>query len=57
MNKVHVKTPMHDPRTEDRTEQSTNPQLNNKQKTDQALMEPAPSNVSTCSHLVNNTFK
>ncbi|KAJ6932362.1 hypothetical protein NC651_007943 [Populus alba x Populus x berolinensis] len=46
---------MHDPRTEDRTEQSTNPQLNNNQKTDQALMGPAPSNVSTCSHLVNNT--
>jgi len=44
-------------RTEDRTEQSTNPQLNNKQKTDQALMGAAPSNVSTCSHLVNNTFK
>jgi hypothetical protein len=57
MNKVHVKTPIHDPRTEDRTEQSTNPQLNNKQKTDQALMGPAPSNVSTCSHLVNNTFR
>ncbi|KAJ6932242.1 hypothetical protein NC651_007840 [Populus alba x Populus x berolinensis] len=37
---------MNDPRTEDRTEQSTNPQLNNEQKTDQAFMGPAPSNVS-----------
>ncbi|KAJ6932297.1 hypothetical protein NC651_007889 [Populus alba x Populus x berolinensis] len=48
---------MHDPRTEDRTEQSTNPQLNNKQKTFLSMMGPAPSNVSTCSHLVNKTFK